>query len=358
MKYSLITVACAALLAGCSASATRDALQVQNATVLQTGFGATQDTAAGAATPQWLDTYRGADNRQMADAVQKRLQALGARKDNYFGAKAQCWVDAAQQERGHLNHWGFVEEALREADRLTTSLETGNNLSAENPELRTAAVVRPDVWQKILAAKGAPEFPTCIEAQRLTACSEVEMIHAGHEAWTRDFSDSSQRVDRVTQTLPGIGAALDACKPPAPPPPAPKIEPKMTLHGDTTFRFDRGDVAGMLPDGRARLDQLIEDLKQVDDVKSIGIDGYTDRLGSDAYNRNLSKKRADTVRHYLRDGGVGVPMTARGHGKADPVVQCDERNREQLIECLAPNRRVEMNFTRTGPAADAGQSGR
>ncbi|QYD72391.1 OmpA family protein [Paraburkholderia edwinii] len=357
MKYSLITLACAALLAGCSASATRDQLQVQNPTVLQTGFGATQDAAAGAATAQWLDTYRGADNRKMADSVQQRLQALGARKDNYFGAKAQCWADAAQQERSQFNHWGFVEEALREADRLTTSLETGNNLSAENPELRTATVVRPDVWQQILAAKSAPEFPTCIEAQRLTACSEVEMIHAGHEAWTRDFSDSAKRVDQVTQTLPAIGTALNACKPPPPPPPPPRIAPKVTLGGDTTFRFDRGDVAGMLPDGRARLDRLIDDLKQVDDVRGIGIDGYTDRIGSDTYNRQLSKKRADTVRNYLQKGGVSVPMTSRGHGKADPVVQCDERNREQLIECLAPNRRVEMNFTRSGPAAGVQQPG-
>ncbi|MFC0399666.1 OmpA family protein [Paraburkholderia rhizosphaerae] len=353
MKYSLISLACAALLAGCSASTTRDQLQVQNPTVLQTGFGATQDSAAGAATSQWLDTYRGADNRRMADTVQKRLQALGARKDNYFGAKAQCWADAAQQERGQFNHWGFIEEALREADRLTTSLETGNGLVADNPELRTATVVRPDVWQKILTAKASPQFPTCIEAQRLTACSEVDMMHAGHEAWTRDFTDSAQRVERVVQTLPGIDAALDACKPPPPPPP--KIEPKITLRGDTTFRFDRGDVAGMLPDGRERLDRLIDDLKQVDDVSTIGIDGYTDRIGSDAYNRQLSKQRADSVRHYLQQGGVNVPMTARGHGKADPVVQCDETDRQQLIECLAPNRRVEMNFKRTGPASGGGQ---
>jgi outer membrane protein OmpA-like peptidoglycan-associated protein len=355
MKYSLMTIACAVLVAGCSSSATRDQLQVQNPTVLQTGLGTPQDHAAGAATQQWLDTYRGADNRSMIDSVQKRLQALGARKDNYFGYKAQCWLDTAQDERSHLNHWGFVEEALREADRLTASLETGNGLAADNPDLRTATVVRPDVWQQILAAKSAPAFPMCMEAQRLTACSEVEMIHAGHEAWTRDFNGSASLVKHVSTNLPGIGAALDACKPP-PPVPTP-IPAKITLRGDTTFEFDRGDLAGMLPDGHARLDQLIDNLKQVDDVTGIGIDGYTDRLGSDSYNRALSAKRADTVKRYLQRGGIGVPMTARGHGKDDPVVRCDDRNRQQLIECLGPNRRVELNFTHKNPAALPEQSG-
>jgi OmpA-OmpF porin, OOP family len=343
MKYSLITLACAALVAGCSPSTTRDSLQVQNPTVLQTGFGTPQDPVAGAATQQWLDTYRGADNRKAMESVRKRLEALGARKDNYFGYKAQCWLDAAGQERSRFNHWGFVEEALREADRLTTSLESSNGLAADNPQLRTATVVRPDIWQQILAAKAAP------------ACSEVEMIHAGHEAWTRDFDDSAVRVERAKANLPGIGAALDACKPPAPPPPT--IPAKVTLRGDATFEFDRGDVSGMLPDGRKRLDQLIGELKQVEDVTAIGIDGYTDRLGSERYNQQLSTKRADTVKRYLQQGGVGVPMTSRGHGKSDPVVQCEQRNRQQLIECLAPNRRVELNFSRRQQAGAPGQAG-
>jgi outer membrane protein OmpA-like peptidoglycan-associated protein len=348
MKYSLITLACAALMAGCSSSATRDALQVQNPTVLQTGFGASQDAAAGAATQPWLDTYRGTDNRRTAENVRRRLDALGARKDNYFGYKAQCWLDAADEERSHLNHWGFVEEALHEADRLTASLETGNGLAADNPQLRTASVVRPDIWQQILAAKTAPAFAMCTEAQRQTACAEVELLHAGHEAWTRGFDASAARVSRSAARLPAIGTALDACKPPPAPPP--QIPEKITLRGDTTFGFDRSDVSGMLPDGRNRLDKLVGDLKQVDDVSAIGIDGYTDRLGSDSYNQRLSTRRADTVKRYLQQGGIDVPMNARGHGKRDPVVQCDQRDRQQLIECLAPNRRVELNFSRKPPA--------
>jgi outer membrane protein OmpA-like peptidoglycan-associated protein len=347
MKYSLIAIAAAAMVAGCSSSATRDGLQIQDPTVLQTGFTATQNNAAGAVTPQWIQTYGGGNNRANLGAIQSRLNALGDRKNNYFGDKAQCWLDAARDEHSLRDGWGFVEEALLEASRLTTALETGQGLSVDNPELRTAAVLRPDLWKQVLTAKASPLFAQCPDAQRLAACSEVELIHAGHEAWTRDFDASQHIVDGVEKGIPGIGAALEACTPaPAPAPIASPIPEKMTLQADATFKFDRGDLGGMLLPGKARLDKLVADLKQVDDVTNIRIDGYTDRLGSDGYNRQLSKKRAETVRRYLQNAGVNVPMQAYGMGKDNPVVQCSNRGRQALIECLEPNRRVELEFTR------------
>ncbi|CAD6517494.1 OmpA family protein [Paraburkholderia sabiae] len=348
MKHSLMTRTCialSALVAGCTSTASRDALQVQNPTVLLRGVDTTQDNAAGAATPAWLDQYRTADNTHAPDSIQKRLDALGPHKDNYFGFKAQCWLDAAREERSHWNHWGFVEEALREASRLTTALETGGGLYAENPDLRTAAVVRPDIWKQILTAKAAPAFASCSQAQRLTACSEVEMIHAGHEAWTRDFKGSTQRVDDVTKRLPQIDAALAACTPPVVPQTA-EPAPKVTLQSDATFAFDRGDIAGLLPEGRARLDQLIREVKQAGDVTAIRVDGYTDRLGSSTHNARLSTIRAETVKRYLAAGGVDAPISARGMGATNPLAQCDERERESLIRCLAPDRRVELSIKR------------
>ncbi len=344
-------VALSALVAGCASTASRDALQVQNPSVLQRGVGATQNDAAGAPTPAWLDTYRAADNAGAIDAIQKRLDALGPRKDNYFGFKAQCWLDAARDERAQHNHWGFVEEALREASRLASGLETSGGLSVENPDLRTSAVVRPGVWKQILAAKVSPAFASCPQAQRLSACAEVEMIHAGHEAWTRNFTASAQRVDGVTKSMPQIDAALAACTPPDTRPVAPP--PKVMLQGDATFAFDRGDLAGLLPEGRIKLDGLIRDVKQAGDVTAIRVEGYTDRLGSDAHNRRLSAMRAETVKRYLLDNGIYAPISAQGMGSANPLASCDEhdglrgrQNRQQLVACLAPDRRVELNFTR------------
>ncbi len=78
-------------------------------------------------------------------------------------------------------------------------------------------------------------------------------------------------------------------------------------------------------------------------IKSVTIKGYTDRLGSDAYNLELSQRRADAVKAYLIGKGVAASrLVAIGKGKADPVVRCEDSERTALIKCLEPNRRVEV----------------
>jgi len=54
-------------------------------------------------------------------------------------------------------------------------------------------------------------------------------------------------------------------------------------------------------------------------------------------------RRASAVRDYLASKGVsGDKIQAIGMGEKQPVVQCDQKNRKELIACLAPNRRVEV----------------
>jgi outer membrane protein OmpA-like peptidoglycan-associated protein len=66
-------------------------------------------------------------------------------------------------------------------------------------------------------------------------------------------------------------------------------------------------------------------------------DGYTDSIGTDAFNMRLSEQRADSVRAYLVEQGVDPGnVTAKGFGKGSPVATNDtDAGRQQ-------NRRVEM----------------
>ena len=74
---------------------------------------------------------------------------------------------------------------------------------------------------------------------------------------------------------------------------------------------------------------------------SVTIAGYTDRLGSDEYNVELSQRRANAVKSYLVGKGVAADrLIAVGKGKVDPIVHCDNSARSALIKCLEPNRRV------------------
>ncbi len=130
-------------------------------------------------------------------------------------------------------------------------------------------------------------------------------------------------------------------------PVAPKV---ISLKGDSLFRFNGSSMSDMLPGGRAELDRLAEQLKGMGSNAHMRVVGHTDRLGSDAYNQNLSQRRAQTVRDYLV--GRGVPaanISAMGVGKSQPAVQCSNRNRQALIDCLQPNRRVDVAISGAQP---------
>lgn len=130
-------------------------------------------------------------------------------------------------------------------------------------------------------------------------------------------------------------------------PPLPQAEMnkhRYTLGADALFAFDGGSLADLQPGGRRELDDLADKLQRFDELNGITVTGHTDRLGSDAYNRRLSQQRADTVRSYLVQKGLpAAKITARGLGEQAPVVQCkDSMGRNELIACLQPNRRVEV----------------
>jgi OmpA-OmpF porin, OOP family len=72
----------------------------------------------------------------------------------------------------------------------------------------------------------------------------------------------------------------------------------------------------------------------------IRLDGYTDSVGSEAYNTKLSERRATAVMNYLvKEAGVDrSKITAGGHGEADPVAD------NKSAEGRAKNRRVEVSI--------------
>ena len=116
------------------------------------------------------------------------------------------------------------------------------------------------------------------------------------------------------------------------------------LDADTLFGFDRAELTET---GKARLSDLLNGLTAADlQSQKIQITGHADRIGDDAYNIRLSERRAVAVQEFLVSRGV-VPgfIETRGVGSANPVVACQGLRGAALIDCLAPNRRADIEFS-------------
>jgi outer membrane protein OmpA-like peptidoglycan-associated protein len=103
------------------------------------------------------------------------------------------------------------------------------------------------------------------------------------------------------------------------------------------------DSAVLSPAGVSKVESLLPSLRSYKSVESLEIVGHTDSFGNAMYNQSLSKRRAETVKNVLLNGGVSarnVFTTAKGG--TEPVSSCASGTRSQRIACNAVNRRVEI----------------
>ena len=142
---------------------------------------------------------------------------------------------------------------------------------------------------------------------------------------------------------PAPAPAVTPPPPPPPPPPRPAPAPvqKITLDAKALFGFGKADLTS---EGKAAIDsQVVAKLAQIQKLEVVIVTGHTDRIGSDTSNQKLSEERAMAVGDYLASKGVDkAKIRTVGMGEKQPVVQCDQKNMKELVACLQPNRRVEV----------------
>lgn len=99
------------------------------------------------------------------------------------------------------------------------------------------------------------------------------------------------------------------------------------------FAFDKYSIDPRYTDELANMVRVLRENPEI----SVRLDGFTDSIGSDAYNMKLSERRAEIVRDYLVDQGIDpARLTTRGFGKNNPAASND------TPEGRALNRRTEI----------------
>jgi|AntRauTorcE11898_2_1112593.scaffolds.fasta_scaffold07735_2 outer membrane protein OmpA-like peptidoglycan-associated protein/Tol biopolymer transport system component len=112
------------------------------------------------------------------------------------------------------------------------------------------------------------------------------------------------------------------------------IDAKSVLN-NIFFAFDSDSLK---PESLPELKKLRQFLAVNDDVK-IRIEGHTDNMGGEEYNKELSQQRADAVKDYLRKHGIAEErLQTKGFGESQP------RAGNETAEGRAKNRRTEIRI--------------
>lgn len=337
------------------------------------------------------------------EALQARIKALNDRgrplRDAHLAA-AQCWLDTSFHEYSRNDRGPWPQAALAESEGLLKAMESAATLPAlQVPLVAGAERVRPDLWQRSAALRSHAGW-SCAAAR--AACAEVELVHAGHEqaqlGWRHarpylqiaedlvgeaeaqaqscsaasPMADAPRRAPPVvvpgsTTSTTATSSTTGSAAGPTGAPPAGTVTPppgtgaaaavaaaatdptRVILFGQVVFRFD-GDSATDVPRGgwvsiQALLQKLREDKLQ---LQTVYLGGHADRIvsnGKPEYNQQLSQRRAEAVRAHLLQQGIPadrIRIESFGSGQPREACQAPLPKGLSLVECLLPNRRVEI----------------
>jgi OOP family OmpA-OmpF porin len=172
------------------------------------------------------------------------------------------------------------------------------------------------------------------------------MVHNGAgECWRTGYADPGDTAPGCPGYEPPAPAPVAE---PEPTPAAPKLVTRTIENRQGTRAYFAFDSAELTLVARKELDALMAQVGPEDRIQSLRITAHADRIGPRLYNQRLSERRAQAVATYLREHH-GVPaevLETAALGEADPEVECTGNPpRQDLIECLAPNRRTRVVVT-------------
>lgn len=243
---------------------------------------------------------QGAEEDVVAHYAYLAKQRTAIAKEMTRLSVAESEIDRAELERKET----LLAVREREAKRAKVAAEQAKEVAESATEVAAEAVEEAveSKQEAQVAKKQAQDKALEAEAAKAAAATAIQSAHA-----------LAQRVAELEarETERGLVITLS----------------------DILFEFDKADLK---PGADRALSELATFLREYGD-RNLLIEGFTDSIGSHAYNEDLSRRRADAVRRALIAKGISdTRIRTRGLGEDYPVAGNDtEAGRQQ-------NRRVEI----------------
>ena len=229
-----------------------------------------------------------------------------------------------------LSRSEYNQGDYRDSDVYAVRARTAGQGTLVEPEEVSARTIPADKTQELTSSRG--RLITALRGgARERAPRDAAQAQAMFDCWMEQQAENFQPID-IAACRTGFLAALAKIEvvPVAQQPAASPQAENVTIYFDL-------NKATLNDKGRRDVDRIVSRARAIN-AKSVVVEGYTDRSGSDAYNMRLSQKRETAVRDAIRLAGVNVPIDGKAYGEARSAMQTADGVAE------AGNRRVSVNI--------------
>ena len=259
----------------------------------------------------------------------KDLAYVAQRKSEQAGALGSMAAAKASKDRANDDFQKKQAEIVQQGKQdLSDSEKRAADKQAELEKqtavkaAETQAALEKQAAVQATATQAELEKQAAVKAANDKAAADLQVQQAAIQKGQQDLKDSEKRTADAVAALASLASL--------------KEEERglvVTLSGGVLFRSAE---ATLMPSARVKLDQVANALLAIR-ARNLIVEGHTDSRGADAYNLNLSQRRADAVRDYLVQRGYPADhIQSRGQGEGSPIAS------NASAEGRANNRRVEI----------------